>query len=272
MVQRLRSGKFSGVTISSALVVNGVLGMVAKLSVAMVALLALTPAGDGDLRVMALVAAVTCTLVGCTTALLHSERFPLMVGGLLDTRLRRARRTFSRLPPINLRNAALRFQDNTRGLIRDRGLMLVAATVASHATLFALFVVCFRAVGMSAADVSTLELLVAFGLSRIITVVSLTPGGIGLVEVSLAATFTAMGEPPHSAIAGVLLFRSATYIVPTLGGLLVLASGFVVRRRSTTPSDATLPVGATTRPDAVLQSDATPAATQPAERTPASVP
>jgi putative heme transporter len=231
MVQRLRSWDFSKVSIGSALVINGLLGTVAKLSVGMAALLALTPAGDSDVRVMALVATITSVLVAGTVAALRSQGAPLAVGRGLDGLLSRARRTFSRLPPVNLSNAALRFQATTRGLIRDRWAMLVGASVVSHASHFALFVVCFRAAGMSPDQITTVELLVAFGLTRIITVIALTPGSIGLVEVSLAATFTAMGEPPHEAIAGVLLFRSASYLLPTLGGLLVLAGGFLTSRR-----------------------------------------
>jgi uncharacterized membrane protein YbhN (UPF0104 family) len=45
-----------------------------------------------------------------------------------------------------------------------------------------------------------------------------TPGGLGAVEAVLVAGLTAVGIPAHDAIAGVLLFRLATFWLPILPG------------------------------------------------------
>lgn len=47
-----------------------------------------------------------------------------------------------------------------------------------------------------------------------------TPGGIGAVEAVLTASLTAIGVPPATAFAGVLLYRLATFWLPILPGFL----------------------------------------------------
>lgn len=48
-----------------------------------------------------------------------------------------------------------------------------------------------------------------------------TPGGLGAVEAVLVAGLTAIGIPAHEAVAGVLLFRLATFWLPILPGWVV---------------------------------------------------
>lgn len=230
-VQRLRTWGFDPFAITSALVANGIFAMTAKLALAVVAVGALAISFDGDVWAVVVLLAVTALFLTITMALLLSRRVLVRVAGWIDAfRERRHRRRSGDELRGRWSDRVVRFQAETRELLSRRGWVLAVATVASNLALFALFMVCLRATGLRGDQISATELLVAFGLSRIVTVVSLTPGGIGLVEVSLSATLTIQGSPVPEAVAGVVLFRAASYAIPTLIGLLVFAVHVVSRR------------------------------------------
>ncbi len=55
-----------------------------------------------------------------------------------------------------------------------------------------------------------------------VATVAPTPGGLGVVEASLVAVYTAVGVPAEIAILAVVLFRMATYWLPILPGWIAL--------------------------------------------------
>ena len=58
------------------------------------------------------------------------------------------------------------------------------------------------------------------------------PGGVGVVEAGLTGALVAAGVEPSTALAGVLIYRLLTYVVPIiLGALLYAAWRFDVARR-----------------------------------------
>jgi uncharacterized membrane protein YbhN (UPF0104 family) len=48
------------------------------------------------------------------------------------------------------------------------------------------------------------------------------PGGIGVQEAALTAGLTAFGIPPNPALAAVLAFRGATFLLPPIAGFFTL--------------------------------------------------
>jgi uncharacterized membrane protein YbhN (UPF0104 family) len=82
----------------------------------------------------------------------------------------------------------------------------------------------------------------AFALERVLTLVGVTPGGAGVVEVGLVGLLVAAGGDPAGAVAGTLLYRTFTYgLEIPVGGLIL--SLWLVRRRAgivTSPAPATL--------------------------------
>ena len=71
-----------------------------------------------------------------------------------------------------------------------------------------------RAVGVAAGEVTWIEVLAAYAVTRLVSTVPLTPGGIGLVELGLAGTLIAMGGANAQVVAGVLVFRALSFFVP----------------------------------------------------------
>jgi len=61
--------------------------------------------------------------------------------------------------------------------------------------------------------------MMGFGVGAVLSLVSVVPGGLGIVEGSMTAVFVALGVPFDTAVAAVLVFRLAYYVVPVLVSL-----------------------------------------------------
>jgi uncharacterized membrane protein YbhN (UPF0104 family) len=79
--------------------------------------------------------------------------------------------------------------------------------------------------------ISPVQVLAVFALERLLTVLVVTPGGLGVVEVGMTAVLVAFGGNPAAAAAGVVLFRAFTMALEIpVGGALLL--GWLGLRRS----------------------------------------
>ena len=76
------------------------------------------------------------------------------------------------------------------------------------------------------------EVIVGFAVGIVLSFASLIPGGLGVMEGSMAAVFSSMGVPFETAVVAVLLFRVAYYLLPLLISLFFLHGMFV---QGTTP-------------------------------------
>jgi uncharacterized protein (TIRG00374 family) len=128
----------------------------------------------------------------------------------------------------------LEFRAGAAGLLKRRGLRITATTVASHVTLWLVLLACLRAGGLTQAQVPWQASLAAFAFVRLLSVLPITPGGVGVVEVGLTGPLI-VGLGPAAAArvaAAVLLFRAVTYLLPIpLGALAYLWWRHVHRRR-----------------------------------------
>ena len=79
----------------------------------------------------------------------------------------------------------------------------------------------------------------AYAVERMLTLVPLTPGGLGLVETAATATLVGFGAPPVGAAAGVVLFRVFSYLIEIPLGALVAAAWFAHSRATRGPARQT---------------------------------
>jgi uncharacterized protein (TIRG00374 family) len=75
--------------------------------------------------------------------------------------------------------------------------------------------------------------VVGFAVGITLSFVSLIPGGLGVMEGSMAAIFAGMGVPFETAVLAVLLFRITYYILPLLISLFFLHGMFTQAREAT---------------------------------------
>ena len=121
----------------------------------------------------------------------------------------------------------VRFRNRAVGLLRRRWHVLTLATIAGQLSVFLVLLACLRALGVGPGDVDLLEAFAGWSLARMIGSIPITPGGLGLVELSLATVLVGFGGNNAAVVAAVLLYRFLT-IVPTL--VLGAAAGATWRR------------------------------------------
>ena len=209
--------------------VSGIWNVFARLGLPVLALLVLVTATLARAGVIA-AAAVGLALLTAMAAglglLMRSESFALRAGRALQLALVMACRVVRRQASFDVPGSLLGFRDQARALITARGWRITATTAASNLTLWLVLLSCLRGVGLSQAQVPWQTSLAAFAFVRLLTVLPITPGGLGITELGLIATLAAgVGHRASAQVtAAVLLYRAVTYLPPIpLGAIACLA-------------------------------------------------
>jgi uncharacterized protein (TIRG00374 family) len=217
--------------------VSGLWNVFARLGLPVVALALLAAAGRSGAASQAAAyagAGVLVLLAVVLWATLRSESFARRGDALLARLVTAGCRLARRPAPHRSSGMLLEFRAGAAGLLKRRGLRITATTVASHVTLWLVLLACLRAGGLTQAQVPWQASLAAFAFVRLLSVLPITPGGVGVVEVGLTGPLI-VGLGPAAAArvaAAVLLFRAVTYLLPIpLGALAYLWWRHVHRRR-----------------------------------------
>ena len=123
------------------------------------------------------------------------------------------------------------FRSQAIGLLRRRWHLLTLATLAGQLSVFLVLLVCLRALGVGAAEVSVVEAFAGWSLARVLGSIPITPGGLGIVEVGLTTVLVGFGGNHAGVVAAVLVYRFLT-IVPTLVFGAVAAATWRRQRRA----------------------------------------
>ncbi|HEV2809041.1 MAG TPA: YbhN family protein [Acidimicrobiales bacterium] len=217
---------FSPSAVTLSLLVSGMWNNLAKVGMPVIALALLALQGGASTAlVLASLAgvAVFVVTVAVFALALRNDRLARRVGTSVQGIVSRLRRMVRRAPVTGWAERAAGFRAQTIGLLRKRWLPLTASTVVSHLSLYAVLLVALRHVGVSEAEVSAAEILGAFAFVRLISALPVTPGGLGVVELGLTAALVVAGGDEDAVVAGVLVYRALTYLLPIpLGGLTYL--------------------------------------------------
>ena len=134
---------------------------------------------------------------------------------------------FRRAPVGWTADSFVRFRDRAVRLLRHRWFVLTLATLAGQLSVFVLFFVSLRVLGVSASEVGAVEAFAAWSLTRLLGSLPITLGGLGVVEVGLTTALVGFGGENAEVVAAVLVYRFLN-IVPTL--VLGLIAGATWRR------------------------------------------
>ncbi|MFP3961353.1 YbhN family protein [Actinomadura fulvescens] len=196
---------------------SGTLNNCAKLLLPIVALVILTLVGESNTGLTA--AAVTGLALLClgATALfivLHTDTSRALhhLQRLLTIVLRRMHRP----APRQLAPALTDFHQRARALLAERGVRIVLATVTAHLSMALVLLTCLYASGVTQAQVPWPTALAAFAFARLLSALPITPGGVGVIELSLTGYLAIGLDGPTitKVTAAVLLFRAITYLLP----------------------------------------------------------
>jgi uncharacterized membrane protein YbhN (UPF0104 family) len=199
--------------------VSGIWNVFARLGLPVLALLALLTVSRPD-AVLIAAAAVGLGLLAAAAAglglLLHSERFALRAGLVLQQAAGVACRLARRPAPSRIAGSLAGFRGRAAGLVAARGGRITVTTAAANLILWLVLLACLRGTGLSQAQVPWQASLAAYAFVRLLTVLPVTPGGLGIIELGLVGVLAAGAGPRASGqvTAAVLLWRAVTYLPP----------------------------------------------------------
>ena len=240
--------------------VSGIWNVFARLGLPILALLVLVTAkgpGAGLIAAAAVGLALLTALAAGLGLLMRSESFALGAGRALQPALALACRVARRPASLDIPGSLLGFRDRAGALIAARGWRITATTAASNLTLWLVLLACLRGIGLSQAQVPWQTSLAAFAFVRLLTVLPITPGGLGITELGLIAILAASAGHRASAqiTAAVLLYRAVTYLPPIpLGALACLVWRHAPALIRTSPHN-TSPAGHRPAPAPALTAD-----------------
>src|SRR3984957_17073521 len=199
--------------------VSGIWNVFARLGLPILALVILATAKRPGADLIAAAAtglALLAALAARLRLLLRSESFAVRAGRALQAALVMACRVARRPASFDIPGSLLSFRDRAGALIAARGWRITVTTAASNLTLWLVLLACLRGLGLSQAEVPWQTSLAAFSFVRLLTVLPITPGGLGITELGLIATLAAgAGHRDVARVtAAVLLYRAVTYLPP----------------------------------------------------------
>ncbi|MEV6413606.1 YbhN family protein [Kribbella sp. NPDC051718] len=213
---------FSSAAFSGFLAITTLINVLAKLGVVAVAL-ALTPIANTAAalpigRTSLLLIPVLAAL-GAVAWFLAVETAPTTTGRGLD-RVTRGRTQLERSLPVLRRSV--------REVFRRGWRPMTGGMLAYLLLQLALLWLCFQLLGTA---FSLPVLITGLAVERLLTLIPITPGGAGVVEVGTVAALVAMGGDPAAVTAGMVLFRSFTYMLEIPVGGVTLAFWLFVNRK-----------------------------------------
>ena len=226
----LRSWRFSAGSVGLATALTGIWNQLALLGFPAVALALLTlkQEQNGLLQSVALIGlAVFVVAIAAFTGALATPRLAHFIGRETIRLVNWVLGIFRRGPVGWTADSFVRFRNRAVGLLRHRWIALTLATLAGQLSVFVLFLVSLRVLGVSAGEVGGVEAFAAWSLTRLLGSLPITPGGLGVVEVGLTTALVGFGGANAEVVAAVLVYRFLS-IVPTL--VLGLIAGAMWRR------------------------------------------
>lgn len=112
-------------------------------------------------------------------------------------------------------------------------------TILGFATVgYGLELFCFICVGLAFGITSVNEMVAAYVVTNIFTVISPVPNGVGIAEATATLILTSYGSPVSVSTAVALVFRGFVFWIPfAVGAVLLRRTGFFTSKKVQTPSD-----------------------------------
>lgn len=195
-----------------------------KLLLPVIAVIALAHAGEAvtaPLRLASLVGALAFTgVTAFATMLLLSPRCATVLGHAIEALLRPGLRLVRRRE-LDVAGALLEIRRECAHLIAN-GWLRMSLGIGGYVALQGLLLgLCLHLTG---AGNTWAEVLAGFAVERMLTIVPITPGGIGIADLGLVGVLLALGGDPAGVTAAAVLYRVFVFAVeiPVGGGTLGL--------------------------------------------------
>ncbi len=206
---------------------SGAFDWVVKFSLPVIAVLLMFLLGVQDLGFLAVVAAIAGVILVVVLVVLvgavRSESFTRRVAGILESFATWALEKVNRDPIADLAEQVVLFRDDAVEIAARNGLWAFLASALGKLWQYVMLVFALRAVGIEDNVLSLFEIFVVWAIVMLITMIPITPGGIGIAELFYIGLFTSIAGQEWSDIiaAGVMLYRVFQWALPIPVGWLV---------------------------------------------------
>lgn len=235
--------EFTRATVTVALVTTVLTASMPMVGMVMLALIGKQDSQTGALLPAAITATVLALLVAAAVVVpLASERATRACARSINSVRASARRLLRRpAQPDPGIEGALALRERMLTGLRESGRRVVVMVLLLYWANGVLLVLCLWAVGIPRAELGMIAGLAVYTIGRLSTLVQITPGGIGVVEVAYTAAYSAYLGPDQQGriLTAVLLYRIGTYALPILVGLVSAGVWAVTARRRFRRSGAT---------------------------------
>ena len=215
--EMLGSWGFSNASVTEMIGVSGIWNFGVKLTIptASVLLLLATGVKSHQLVVAAAAGLGICLVAGVVIGLvLWKEQVASALGSIADRVATWFLRPFRKGPVTSLEPALVEIRPQTIEVARTRWFWLTCTSISSQLAAFLVFVLSMRFVGIPTSKASLAVVFAAFTFGMLAGSVPVTPGGLGTADAVYIAVMVAGGAPSSAAVAGDLVFRTLTYLLP----------------------------------------------------------
>ncbi len=220
--EMLGSWGFSNASITELIGVSGIWNFGVKLTMPTVSVLLLaTGVKSHPLVVAAVIGLAVCLVAGVVIGLvLWKEAAARALGSIADSVASWFLRPFRKGPVTYLEPAVVDIRRQTIDVARTRWFRLTWTSIASQLAAFLVFALSMRFAGIPASQVSPVAVFAAFTFGTLAGSIPITPGGLGTADAVYIAVMVAAGASHSAAVAGDLVFRTLTYLLPIpIGGI-----------------------------------------------------
>ena len=231
MVLMLRSWGFARRALSSSIAVVGLWNLLARVALPVVGCLVLVA---GPIDAPEVVVRGGWVAVGAGTALVLLASLLVLSDRVADALVDLGRPVLTRVlrrrpgrAPVDqlLTDQRRRVAD----VVRTGGVAMTLGMAGQFLLLFGLYWYAARVVGL---DVPLAELVCAYTFRQFLTVVAVTPGGLGVTEVGTAGLLVLLGGDPGAASATALLYAIYAHVVVVPFGVAALGAWWLSPARS----------------------------------------
>ena len=229
----VRFGMYKSLGVSTeaagvGIIASGFFSIGARLVLPVIALVLVIATGPADEETWVLAAIGVSALVGgvaLVALILRSEEFTLRIGDWVGRVANRIAARFGKqLDADNLGTKASDFRIKILGVLRTRWPRATAAVIGSHIMGYTILLASMRFIGISNSQVDWIDLLVAYAIVRLITLIPITPGGVGVAAAGYIVILGAGQDQVLSNLIGAASFltRIFVWLVPLLIGIVPL--------------------------------------------------
>ena len=159
--------------------------------------------------------------------IMRSPKLAAGVGRLGNAIVHPLGRFIHSLRKVDLVPALLHFRESVYEVLKRRWAALTAAQIGVAITQFLILYIALRGVqGWDKPGTSIIAAFAAFGISQIMLMVPLTPGGLGTVDALMISILVSVGASSGAATAADLVWRAASYVPQIVIGILALIAWY----------------------------------------------